>query len=158
MATLLRDDLSNTYSCMKVILFRKILYNGTVVRSFDDEQSRCRWFETPWRPWRHDMATLLRDDLSNTYSCMKVILFRKILYNGPVVRSFDDEQSRCRWFETLWRPMRHDMATLLRDDLSNTYSCMKVILFRLRFHWNLFPGAQLKISQHWFRKWIATDV
>ena len=34
---------------------------------------------------------------------------------------------------------------------SNAFSWMKVLEFRLRFHWSLFLGVQLTIFQHWFR-------
>ena len=34
---------------------------------------------------------------------------------------------------------------------SNAFSWMKMIKFRLRFHWSLFPRVQLTILQHWFR-------
>ena len=30
-----------------------------------------------------------------------------------------------------------------------------MIEFRFKFHWNMFPGVQLTISQHWFRKWLV---
>ena len=33
----------------------------------------------------------------------------------------------------------------------NVFSWMEMIEFRLKFHWNLFPGVQLTISQHCFR-------
>ena len=35
--------------------------------------------------------------------------------------------------------------------ISNAFSWMKIIEFWFEFHWNLFPGVQLTISQHWFR-------
>ena len=35
--------------------------------------------------------------------------------------------------------------------ISNAFSWMKMIEFRFEFHWNLFPGVQLTISQQWFR-------
>ena len=28
-------------------------------------------------------------------------------------------------------------------------------LFRLKFHWNLFPKVQITIIQHWFRWWLG---
>ena len=34
---------------------------------------------------------------------------------------------------------------------SNAFSGMKMIKFRFKFHWNLFPGVQLTINHHWFR-------
>ena len=38
---------------------------------------------------------------------------------------------------------------------SNAFSWMKIIEFRVKFHWNLFPGVQSTISQHWFRWWLG---
>ena len=32
---------------------------------------------------------------------------------------------------------------------------MKSLVFWLKFHWSLFPGVQLIITQHWFRKWLG---
>ena len=34
---------------------------------------------------------------------------------------------------------------------------MEIYEFRLKFHWSLFPIAQLTIFQHWFRKWLGAD-
>ena len=34
---------------------------------------------------------------------------------------------------------------------SNAFSWMKRIKIGFKFHWNLFPGVQLTINQHWFR-------
>ena len=33
----------------------------------------------------------------------------------------------------------------------NAFSWMKMTESQFKFHWNLFPGVQLTISQHWFR-------
>ena len=43
------------------------------------------------------------------------------------------------------------MAAFSQMTLSNAFSWMKMLEFRLRFHWSLFLGAQLTIFQHWFR-------
>ena len=43
------------------------------------------------------------------------------------------------------------MAAILAEDILKCISWMKIIEFRFEFHWNLFPGVQLTISQHWFR-------
>ena len=37
------------------------------------------------------------------------------------------------------------------DDISDAFSLMKMYKFRLRFHWSLFPRAQITVFQHWFR-------
>ena len=39
----------------------------------------------------------------------------------------------------------------------NSFSCMKIIVFWLWFHWNLFQRVQLTIIQHWFRFGLATN-
>ena len=40
---------------------------------------------------------------------------------------------------------------------SVAFSWVKIVEFRLKFHWNTFPGVQLTISQHWFRYWLGAD-
>ena len=35
------------------------------------------------------------------------------------------------------------------------FSWMKMIEFRSKFYWNIFPWVQLTISQHWFRYWLG---
>ena len=43
------------------------------------------------------------------------------------------------------------MADISQTIFSNAYSWMKRFAFWLNFHWSLFPGAQLTITQQWFR-------
>ena len=38
---------------------------------------------------------------------------------------------------------------------SNAFFWMKMIKFRFKVHWNLFPGVQLTINQHWLRQWLG---
>ena len=42
------------------------------------------------------------------------------------------------------------MAAILQMTCSNAFSWMKMLKFRLIFHWSLFPAVQLTIQQHWF--------
>ena len=49
------------------------------------------------------------------------------------------------------------MAAISQTTFSNALSWMKMLEFRLRFHWSLFAGAQLTIFQHWFRQWLGAD-
>ena len=44
---------------------------------------------------------------------------------------------------TKWLPF-------LQRTLSNEFSWMKMVEFRFELHWNLFPGVQLTVKQHWF--------
>ena len=46
---------------------------------------------------------------------------------------------------------RDKMATVSQTTLSNAFSWMKMLEFRLKFHWSLFLRVQLTIFQHWFR-------
>ena len=57
--------------------------------------------------------------------------------------------------DPLWVHLTHwgrdKMATVSQTTLSNAFSWMKMLEFRLRFHWSLFLRVQLTIFQHWFR-------
>ena len=46
---------------------------------------------------------------------------------------------------------RDEMAAVSQTTLSNAFSWMEMLEFRLRFHWYLFPGVQLTIFKLWFR-------
>ena len=48
------------------------------------------------------------------------------------------------YFLTHWG--RDNMADILQTDLSNTWSCVKIITFCFKFHWILFPWVQLIFS------------
>ena len=52
---------------------------------------------------------------------------------------------------------RDKMAAISQTTLSNTFYWMKMLYFRLKFHWSLFLRVQLIISQHWFRLWLGAD-
>ena len=52
-------------------------------------------------------------------------------------------------FLTHWG--RDKMAAVSQSTLSNAFSGMKMLEFRLRFHWSLFLRVKLTIVQHWFR-------
>ena len=43
------------------------------------------------------------------------------------------------------------MAAILQTIFSDAFSWMKIFVFWLKFHWNLFLRVQLTIFQHWFR-------
>ena len=40
----------------------------------------------------------------------------------------------------------------LQTIFSNAYSCMKIVIFWFKFHWNLFPVVQFTIR--WFGQWL----
>ena len=50
---------------------------------------------------------------------------------------------------------RGKMAAISQTTLSNAFSWMKVLQFRLKFHWSLFLRMQLTKFQHWFRFWLG---
>ena len=60
-------------------------------------------------------------------------------------------QPSCPGLNVLTYWGRDNMAAISQTTLSNTFSWMKMLQFRLKFHWNLFLRVQLIIFQHWFR-------
>ena len=50
---------------------------------------------------------------------------------------------------------RDKMADISHTTLSFAFSWMKMLVFRLNFHWSLFLRVQLPIFQHWFRLWLG---
>ena len=48
------------------------------------------------------------------------------------------------------------MGAVSQTTLSNAFSWMKMLEFRLRFHRSLFLRVQLTINQHWYRLWLGT--
>ena len=62
------------------------------------------------------------------------------------------------WLEThlILQPLlthwvRDKMAAISQTTLSNAFSRMEMLEFRLKFQWSLFLRFQLMIFQHWFR-------
>ena len=49
------------------------------------------------------------------------------------------------------------MAAISQTTPSNTFSWMRMLEFRLKFHWSLFLMVQLTIFHHWFRWWLGAD-
>ena len=43
------------------------------------------------------------------------------------------------------------MAAVSQTTLSNAFSWIEILEYRLRFHWSLFLRVQLTIIQYWFR-------
>ena len=43
------------------------------------------------------------------------------------------------------------MEAISQKTLSNAFSLMKILEFRLKIHWSLFLRVQVMILQHWFR-------
>ena len=52
---------------------------------------------------------------------------------------------------------RNKMAVISQTTLSNVFSWMKMLEFRLKFYWCVFLRVQLTIFQHWFRWWLGAD-
>ena len=42
------------------------------------------------------------------------------------------------------------MAAILQTTILSTYSWMKMLVFRLKYHWSLLLRVQLTIRKHWF--------
>ena len=46
---------------------------------------------------------------------------------------------------------RDKMDAISQTTFSSAFSSMKMVVFWLNFHWNMFTRVQLIIIQHWFR-------
>ena len=112
--------------------------------------SSCLWFETKWR------------------SCaVTVINVPSSMYGHKIIEWSIRKQSKCRCFcpGTVCHPSnKQQMSEVVlliprppwtkgppfrQTTFSNEFSWMKMVEFRFKLHWNLFPGVQLAISQHW---------
>ena len=49
------------------------------------------------------------------------------------------------------------ICAILRSPFSDSFSSIKVFVFWVKFHWNLFPRDQLTISQYWYRLWLGAN-
>ena len=50
---------------------------------------------------------------------------------------------------------RDKINNISQTTFSNVFSSIKMLEFRLKFYWSLFPRVQLTIFQHWFRSWLG---
>ena len=48
------------------------------------------------------------------------------------------------------------MADILQITFSNAFSAMKIAVFWLKSHWNMFQKAQLRMVLHRFKQWLGT--
>ena len=55
------------------------------------------------------------------------------------------------------RPRQNSIAAILQKTLSNAFSRMNMLEFRLQFRWSSFLRVQSTIFQHWVRKWLGAD-
>ena len=96
------------------------------------------WFLTSPVKQRHFLlyffASINMCDRRCTIICMQIMLFHT--------------QVLSHWG-------RDKIAAISQTTFSKAFSSKKFFEFRLKFDWNLFPWVQLKISQHWFRKWLG---
>ena len=52
---------------------------------------------------------------------------------------------------------RDKMDAISQTTFLRVFSSMKIVIFWLNFHWNMFARVQLTIIQHWFRLWLGAD-
>ena len=58
--------------------------------------------------------------------------------------------------ELTYLPLDKMATTISQTIFSNDFSWMKSFVFWFKFHWSVFLGVQLKISQHWLKHWCQT--
>ena len=49
------------------------------------------------------------------------------------------------------------MTHILQTTHLNSFHCMNIVGFWLKYRWNLFLRVQLTRGQHWFRLWFGTE-
>ena len=59
------------------------------------------------------------------------------------------------WSWHLTDPPLDTVATISQMIFLNALSWMKSFVFWLKFHWGLFLGVQLTLTQYWFRLWLS---
>ena len=52
---------------------------------------------------------------------------------------------------------RDKMDAISQTTFPRAFSSMKIAVFWMNFHWNMFARVQLTIIQHWFRYWLGAD-
>ena len=86
----------------------------------------------------------------------------------PAVHRHSGDRGRCIYGHThggIWAGCyllsthyRDKMAAILLITFSNSFSGTQIVVFRFRFHWNLFPMVQLVRSHHFTpaqRRWMG---
>ena len=103
--------------------------------TFNETQINTRTNEVDYKNWRQAQTCTMPSGLS----------VKKCHYNNKTVSILHLLISTISpW--TKWPPF-------WQTTYSNAFSWMKMIELQFEFHWNLFPGVQLTISQYWFR-WL----
>ena len=119
--------------CSSLIITTSILLDSLLANSFDlNSYVRMQWAGTNYM-WPHASGFLSSN--------------RMCLHNGHWQIA---EQSWEALYVRYTAPLTHlhmdKMATILADD---NFKC--IVWHEFEFHWNLFPGVQLIIIQHWLR-------
>ena len=148
-------------ACKCCILFKQILYSLEVnltyfrLSQFNMHRADSRFAPSQWE-------TLLQSNRVSHWlgaNLESVPILPMKYTHGFVVYNFVvpcflvlvnllDTLTHLPW--TKWPP-------IWQTTFSVAISWMKMIEFWLKFHWNMFPGVELTISQHWFRQWLCTD-
>ena len=95
---------------------------------------------------------------------IRLVWLLMLLINQTANQKKDNELPICKYFSSkFWSTAvtrstprlthwgRDKMAVVSQTTSSNAFSGMKILEFRLRFHWSLFLRVQLTIIQHCFR-------
>ena len=97
--------------------------------------------------WYNVLCLTMDHSVTHSFNCLIVrsVYTMRRLRN---IRMVDSVTTLTHWG-------RDKMAAVSQTTFSNAFSWMKMIEFRLRFYWSLFPRVQLIIFQHWFRWWLG---
>ena len=106
----------------------------------------CMWHTVlAWNIKRSDITA--RNEIMMKWNFNRIwTVIQELLEKWILVPTSFNSSSRWTNCPPFWQ-------TKFRD----TFSWMKMTEFRIKFHWNLFPGLQLTINPHWFMHWLGAD-
>ena len=112
------------------------------------------------QPITPPLAAFSQTTLSSAFSWMKMLEFRlkfhwslfirvqlTISQHGSGNGLASSRRQAITWTNDDSSPLDKNLP-LWQTTFSNEFSWMKMVEFKFKFHWNLFPGVQLTISQH----------
>ena len=104
-------------------------------RHFIFEENTCDHTVCQWQPVRICVNVLTRNSRGGESSKTATTLF-----TGVCIQHSEDK-----------------MTTIWQTAFSNSFSSLKIVMFRFSCHWDMFLHVQLTSIQHWFTLWLGVE-
>ena len=101
----------------------------------------------------NSLTGMTRISLFHTFSIPSayVLAVRGVMSSAVIIVAKFFRNSPASTNDGLTHWGRDRMADVSQTTFPNAFSWMKSVVILFEFHWGLFPGVQLTISEHWFR-------